>query len=190
MNDAAESATHASSESTYRVGFFRDGERQPIDLAIEAGDADLDDVSHDVQFTTPLKVTGHAYRDGDEVMISARVSAAVAMSCGRCVIDMADTVAADMHVMYRPEDQRPDYLEGEEEVGLGYYEGGIIDIREDVRRYLLLEIPVWPVCDEDCKGLCATCGANLNDYPCDCAPIDDEKPRTPLAQELDRLFDS
>ena len=84
----------------------------------------------------------------------------------------------------------PDYLEGEEEVGLGYYEGGIIDIREDVRRYLLLEIPVWPVCDGDCRGLCATCGANLNDDPCDCAPSDDESARTPLARELDRLFDN
>ena len=179
-----------SSASAFRVGFFRDGERQAIALAIDAADAEIDDSRDDIQFTTPLKVAGHAYRDGDEVMISARVSAEVAIPCGRCLVDVADSVAADMHVMYRPEDQRPDYLEGEEEVGLGYYEGGIIDIREDVRRYLLLEIPVWPVCDEDCKGLCATCGANLNDDPCDCAPIDDEKPRTPLAQELDRLFDS
>jgi uncharacterized protein len=34
----------------------------------------------------------------------------------------------------------------------------------------LLELPIAPVCKEDCKGLCPTCGQNRNEVDCGCAP--------------------
>lgn len=176
------------SQLEFRVNSFRDGDRVPIDLVVDAAEAELTDLDDDVRVTTPITLNGHAYRDDEDVMVTLRASAGATMLCGRCANDVLDTLAADLYVMYRPESERPDFLDGEEEVGLGYYEGGIIDIREDVRRYLLLEIPLWPVCDEDCKGLCATCGANLNDDACACGSSDDGTPRTPLAEQLDRLF--
>jgi len=45
-----------------------------------------------------------------------------------------------------------------------------IDITEDVRDLLLLAIPAKLLCREDCKGLCAGCGVNLNQETCRCAP--------------------
>ena len=173
----------------FRVSALRDSDRYEIDLVVDAVAADLANLNDDVRLTTPVTLTGHAYRDDEEVMVMLRVSAGVTMPCGRCVADVTDTLGTDVYVMYRPESEKPDFLDGEEEVGLGYYEGGIIDIREDVRRYLLLEIPMWPLCDKGCKGLCATCGANLNDDACDCGSSDDAAPRTPLAEQLDRLFE-
>ena len=48
---------------------------------------------------------------------------------------------------------------------------------------LVLNLPSKVLCQEDCKGLCPTCGKNLNDGPCDCKePVD---PR--LAGLLDLL---
>jgi uncharacterized metal-binding protein YceD (DUF177 family) len=29
-------------------------------------------------------------------------------------------------------------------------------------------MPMKPLCKEDCKGICASCGANLNDDSCEC----------------------
>jgi uncharacterized protein len=52
----------------------------------------------------------------------------------------------------------------------------IIDLREAIRQYALLAIPMKPLCREDCAGLCQTCGQNLNDGACDC-PIQDTDPR-------------
>jgi uncharacterized metal-binding protein YceD (DUF177 family) len=43
-----------------------------------------------------------------------------------------------------------------------------VDITEDMREDLLLNIPDFPVCSEECKGLCAQCGADLNKGSCDC----------------------
>lgn len=45
-----------------------------------------------------------------------------------------------------------------------------IDLTEDIRDLLLLTIPVKLLCREDCKGLCAGCGANLNHESCSCTP--------------------
>ena len=45
-----------------------------------------------------------------------------------------------------------------------------VDVSADVREDLLLEIPGFPLCHDGCKGLCAQCGQDLNEGPCDCGP--------------------
>ena len=37
-----------------------------------------------------------------------------------------------------------------------------------MREHVLLELPLVPLCAPDCQGLCATCGADLNQGPCGC----------------------
>lgn len=44
----------------------------------------------------------------------------------------------------------------------------LVDLGEVIREYALLELPMRPLCKEDCKGLCPTCGADLNVGPCGC----------------------
>lgn len=46
-----------------------------------------------------------------------------------------------------------------------------------------LALPVKPLCREDCKGLCAKCGANLNDSPCGCV-TDEGDPRLAVLRQL------
>jgi uncharacterized protein len=43
-----------------------------------------------------------------------------------------------------------------------------IDLEQPLRDLVVPELPVVPLCAPDCAGLCATCGANRNDSPCDC----------------------
>lgn len=45
-----------------------------------------------------------------------------------------------------------------------------LDLRGSVRETWLLAAPAYAECSEDCKGLCAVCGANLNESTCDCKP--------------------
>jgi len=45
-----------------------------------------------------------------------------------------------------------------------------IDIAEFVRQEIILHFPTIPVCSNSCKGLCPSCGADLNDGQCDCKP--------------------
>ncbi|MCL1909850.1 MAG: DUF177 domain-containing protein [Kiritimatiellaeota bacterium] len=43
-----------------------------------------------------------------------------------------------------------------------------LDLTEEVREAIILAFPGYPVCREDCKGLCMTCGTNLNERTCAC----------------------
>ena len=49
----------------------------------------------------------------------------------------------------------------------------ILDLTEAVRQYVIINLPMKPLCRQDCAGLCSTCGANLNDGGCACSvPVD------------------
>jgi uncharacterized protein len=52
------------------------------------------------------------------------------------------------------------------ESGLILPEDGNIDLEPLVREYMLLEVPLNPLCKPDCKGLCPVCGGNLNEEIC------------------------
>ncbi|OGO30582.1 MAG: hypothetical protein A2Z29_11445 [Chloroflexi bacterium RBG_16_56_11] len=43
-----------------------------------------------------------------------------------------------------------------------------LDLSEAVRQYALMSVPMKELCDEDCAGICQSCGKNLNQGKCDC----------------------
>ncbi|HET6983234.1 MAG TPA: DUF177 domain-containing protein [Myxococcaceae bacterium] len=49
------------------------------------------------------------------------------------------------------------------------FDGKTIDLDPLVREQVLLALPMHAVCREDCKGLCGSCGQNLNEGQCGCA---------------------
>ncbi len=49
-----------------------------------------------------------------------------------------------------------------------YFEGGEIDLGAELRDEILLAMPINPLCQEGCQGLCSVCGGNRNQSPCDC----------------------
>jgi uncharacterized protein len=51
-----------------------------------------------------------------------------------------------------------------------------IDLAEALRQNLLLAVDLIPVCREDCRGLCPSCGINLNNERCDCDARDETSP--------------
>ena len=45
-----------------------------------------------------------------------------------------------------------------------------VDLTEVVRQHLVLAVPIAPRCGDGCRGLCDTCGADLNERQCECPP--------------------
>ncbi len=60
------------------------------------------------------------------------------------------------------------------ESGLILPEDANIDLEPLVRDYLLIEMPISPICKSDCKGLCPICGQNLNEEPADHHHVEEE----------------
>ena len=55
-----------------------------------------------------------------------------------------------------------------DEMHAAYYENDEIPLRQLMEEQFYLSLPMKPLCKDDCKGLCANCGTNLNKATCDC----------------------
>jgi uncharacterized protein len=55
-----------------------------------------------------------------------------------------------------------------DELSVGFYRGGQLDLAGVALEQVFLEVPMKPVCKDECKGLCDQCGADLNESPCTC----------------------
>ena len=78
-----------------------------------------------------------------------------------------------------------DELEDEENDEIVLLEGSEVDLDELVTTAFVLAMDTKNLCSEDCKGLCAKCGADLNLGPCGCRPEVDPR-LAALAQLLDK----
>ena len=77
--------------------------------------------------------------------------------CMRCLEDAGQVVEVDSREVDQPG--------AGEELRSPYLEGGELDLRAWARDALALDLPDRIICTEDCRGLCAVCGANLNEAP-------------------------
>ncbi len=52
----------------------------------------------------------------------------------------------------------------------------VIDITGKILEEIMIKIPAYPICDEDCEGICQGCGVNLNEEYCECSnEVSDEE---------------
>ena len=102
-----------------------------------------------------------AARVGDNITLSGRVRDRRSIGpCQRCLGD------ADVSVRgARRRVRAPRRVRGREEDEEGYVTSSIVDVERWVRDLIAEELPPKLLCRDDCRGLCAVCGADLNADP-------------------------
>jgi uncharacterized protein len=93
------------------------------------------------------------------------------LRCARCLEPVSTTVQEDFDLLYRPlkpGKQGDEISITEAETEIGFYQGHGLELADVIKEQVLLSLPVKSICKEDCKGLCAQCGQNLNQGNCDC----------------------
>lgn len=98
----------------------------------------------------PVRVDVEFSVGGNRILAQARARGRWALPCSRCLEESASAFEGSLEETYPTT-------------------GDSIDLTEDLRQTLLLEIPQRALCRPDCRGLCARCGKNLNQGPCGCA---------------------
>jgi len=101
-----------------------------------------------------------AARVGDNVTLRAEFETAVSGPCQRCLGD-ADVIVQARGVEY----VRHGESEGAEEDEEGYVASFFVDMGRWARDLIAEELPPKMLCRDDCRGLCAVCGADLNADP-------------------------
>lgn len=141
----------------------------------------------EAQLVKPIHGNIQLARRVNEVYVKADFSTSIEILCRRCTerfgTDIAARIELQFYPMDKPEQVEPWLLD----VGERYYSGEFIDLSEEVRQALMLEIPIWPLCSESCEGLCPHCGADLNVTPCNC--YEPEGDSSPFAALVD-LFNT
>ena len=109
-------------------------------------------------------------KDGDEVDVRGEVHASVPQMCGRCAEGFTAPVTADLDVRFAPKPPRVDGAElGRDDLDVDFYVDDRIDLDRVIENETTLAIPMKPLCDPGCRGLCPVCGVNRNITPCACA---------------------
>ncbi len=119
------------------------------------------------------------------VLVQGHLHAQAVLSCSRCLEPVTVPLDIEFEEVFAP---TIDVITGrplpneEEDRALWIDERHILDLSEVLRQDVLLAVPMHVLCREECRGLCPTCGKNLNQGPCDCTPEPD--PRWAALQDL------
>lgn len=129
----------------------------------------------DLPLLEPIKGKITLVYRGDKYVVKAQLEIKVELECRRCLCKFPQTLQVDFQEYY--EQGTPQFREGqvelqEEELNTFYFDGEVIDLTGSIRENILVSLPWNPLCSESCRGLCPTCGANLNFVDCQCQKND------------------
>ncbi|MBI2842464.1 MAG: DUF177 domain-containing protein [Armatimonadetes bacterium] len=143
----------------------------------------------DLKCTEPIVGTVEFTNTGRLILARGGFSATVEMECGRCLERLIVPVEVKIEEQF-PIANLTALLAGHEEEipeeeKEPLFENNVFDLSEFIRQAILVEVPIQPLCNETCKGLCPTCGRNLNEGPCDCPVVVEASPFDKLRQLLE-----
>lgn len=124
----------------------------------------------------PMHVEGEVAGTTDGVQADFTATGVAHLQCVRCLVEWDELLAVEgsQHYSMVPDED-------------GYaIEGRSVDLSGPAQDELALGIPATPLCAENCRGLCPTCGTDLNSDPCDGHGEDSDSPFAVLKD----LFDS
>ncbi len=149
--------------------------RGPVETRGELGQDDPLLEGLDVALGGPVVVTGRLQATGEgRFYWHGTLRTVVTGECRRCLTPVATAVTANADALFT---QDTEALEDPDAYPLAP-DATEIDLTPAVREELLLAVPRFLQCREDCRGLCPRCGQDLNAGPCGCAPAADPRWQT------------
>jgi uncharacterized protein len=148
------------------VGFSREFEFEEPTVQV-ADDLDVFDLNGTISFT----------RTAQGLYAHGRLSAQIPLECVRCLTEFPQELTIEIRDLFiYPPEKDADPL-------LVIPETAILDLSGIIREYLILEIPLQPLCHADCSGLCPICGKAQRDGKCE-HPQSELDPRMAVLQTL------
>jgi uncharacterized protein len=120
----------------------------------------------------PVDLDVDIFKDKEKFRLEGTVRTELELPCSRCLEPFRFPVDASFEQRFLPASEMIGGHEREmqdEDIDISYYRDDRIDLNELLREQFYLALPMKPLCRDDCKGLCAQCGTNLNTGACSCA---------------------
>ena len=134
----------------------------------------------------PVKLRFEIFKDKSTFRLVGNTETTLEVPCSRCLEPMLVPVDTAFDLRYQPHSTNTgdDEQEIEEDdLTTAFYQNDEIDLEQLMREQFYLALPMKPLCGDDCRGLCAMCGTNLNRGACECKR-DWQDPRLDALREL------
>ena len=102
----------------------------------------------------------------DGVFVHGDIEAPVHLACNRCLTEWDEELVVEMKQLFAKDLSEDVYTIKDQS----------IDLENPIRDEVFLVLPLVALCRDDCKGLCATCGADLNTAPCQGHDVEEASP--------------
>ena len=142
----------------------------PAETTLELEADNIDFVSQGFAFKDLLTVKISIQEVNDEYFCQAYLTVPVEEECCRCLALFDDELSFDFNFSIKigkGESVLSSESDNSDVILLGDGEH-IVDLSNVIREAIMLELPAKPLCDEECRGLCPSCGVNLNEETCKC----------------------
>jgi uncharacterized protein len=124
---------------------------------------------------SPVNASLKIDKVGTEVLVRGGLNTEVHLQCSRCLKDFRRTLSIPVEVVYHPSEELErdeNYEITNEELNTDFYTGEELDLFNILKEQIELNLPMKPLCNDACKGLCPLCGTNLNSGNCKCSERD------------------
>jgi len=107
---------------------------------------------------TDNRIRARLSRSGNDIVVRGRVAAAVTVPCVRCLEPAAIDVDAELSLLLQPASRSRHRSDAEYEFSAAeadrdVYDGETVVLDDFVRELILLEVPSFPLCSDDCPGI-------------------------------------
>lgn len=139
----------------------------------------------DFKIIPPVNAHMDVTKTDGNVYIAGEINAKVLVNCSRCLKEFEHAVKSDIASFFtgKKEEGREKELKPAD-MDINYLEGREIDTDEMLLGQISLDVPVKPLCNQDCKGLCPRCGADMNLGECGCGKDDKTDPRFAMLKDF------
>jgi uncharacterized protein len=138
---------------------------------------------------SPVQAQLKINKVGAEVVVSGNILTTVELECSRCLKDFRSELAFPFEAIFHPVEQLKQEEKHElkvEELDMGFYSKDELDLFDIIKEQIMLNLPMKPLCDDLCKGICLQCGADLNAGDCGCSEKDIDSRLVVLKKLLDK----
>ncbi len=122
----------------------------------------------EIHFREPLKISLDVKNTGRILVFAGKITGDTELVCSRCLENYPFHLEAGFTEEFCHASDMAYVAEDGVETDIHVFEGNRINIDALISESVLLEIPMKSLCSENCKGLCAICGSNLNKNRCEC----------------------
>jgi uncharacterized protein len=122
-----------------------------------------------VELVEPVQVDLRVSTLDERVRVEGSIKTVLVLTCSRCACRFSWDTDQDFALEYWPDTTDEGEVELDyEDLDVGFYLGDKFDLSEVILEQILIDIPMNPLCKDDCRGLCESCGADLNCEECTC----------------------